>query len=185
MPADDERQLIFQAQQGDARSFRTLVERYMKQAYNLAYSYLSNHDEADDVVQESFVRAYRALHGFRGEAQFPTWLFRIVINVSLNHLSSRKKKDEREVRIADDQMQVSAHGDPTGTTADVREHIERALHELPSMQRAVVIMRHLNGLSTKQVSGILNCSEGTVKTHLYRGLKRMKSLLEFLGGETA
>ncbi|HTY57334.1 MAG TPA: RNA polymerase sigma factor, partial [Bacteroidota bacterium] len=75
--------------------------------------------------------------------------------------------------------------DPSRKTDDVRAHIERALHELPTLQRAVVILRHMDGLSTKQVSRILRCSEGTVKTHLFRGLKKLREKLEFLQEDLA
>jgi len=85
---------------------------------------------------------------------------------------------QRRVPLSDPLVaQVSSSTDPS-VNADLQRHIERALHTLPTLQRAVVILRHMDGLSTKQVSGILNCSEGTVKTHLYRGLRRMQKLLQ-------
>jgi len=165
------------------RAFRLLVESYMRQAYNIAYGVLSNHDDAQDVAQESFVRVFQSLKSFRGDAQFSTWLYRIVMNVSLNHVSRRKTKFEHEARIDDETRLAIAADVVPKYTQDVRAHVERALHELPTLQRSVVILRHLNGLSTKQVSGILRCSEGTVKTHLHRGLKKMRSLLGFLESE--
>jgi RNA polymerase sigma-70 factor (ECF subfamily) len=183
MSAGEERQVIVQAQQGDMDAFRRLVESYMKQAYNIAYGVVNDHDDAQDVAQESFVRIHNSLRSFRGEAQFGTWLYRIVMNVALNHVSRRKKQVEREVRIPE-QLALVVEADTAQHAApDMRGHVERALHELPTLQRSVVILRHLNGLSTKQVSGILQCSEGTVKTHLYRGLRKMRSLLEFLEEE--
>ena len=123
------------------------------------------------------------MKSFRGDAQFSTWLYRIVINVSLNHVSRRKIKFEREAHIDDDARLAIAADVVPKYTQDVRHHVERALHELPTLQRSVVILRHLNGLSTKQVSGILRCSEGTVKTHLHHGLKKMRTLLGFLESE--
>ena len=183
MSADEERQLIIQAQQGDMPAFRLLVESYMKQAYNIAYGVTNDHDEAEDVAQESFVRIYRSMKSFRGDAQFSTWLYRIVMNTSLNHVSRRKRRTEREVRVPEQAMMAVGADMPSHHLPDIQSHLERALHELPTLQRVVVILRHLNGLSTKQVSGILKCSEGTVKTHLHRGLKKMRTLLGFLESE--
>jgi RNA polymerase sigma-70 factor (ECF subfamily) len=154
----------------------------MKQAYHLAYSFVNEHDRAEDVAQEAFIRAYRGLRDFRGEAGFGTWLYRIVTNLSLNHVKRIKAAAEREVRV-DLIPDHPSFEETSGERQDLRENLERALHELPTMQRAVVILRHLDGLSTREVSEILGCSEGTVKTHLFRGLKRLKTLLAFVREE--
>ena len=180
MPAADEQRLIENAKDGNHEAFRQLVERHMKQAYDVAYNFVNDHEQAEDIVQEAFVRAYRSLSSFRGEAGFGTWLYRIVTNLSLNSVAQTKRK----ARYVVDTVDVSSI--PALSTNDLPEahdmalHIERALHELPTLQRAVVILRHMDGLSTRQVSTILRCSEGTVKTHLHRGLKKMKIKLGFL-----
>jgi RNA polymerase sigma-70 factor (ECF subfamily) len=178
-----ESELISRAREGNHAAFRQLAKEHMKKAYNVAFSYVGSHEEAEDVTQEALVRAFRGLQTFREEAGFGTWLHRIVVNLAMN----RMKQNSRRARI-----EVPAnHPDVEGIAAqqglqpddDLRENIERALHELPTLQRAVVILRHLNGLSTRQVSAILQCSEGTVKTHLFRGLKKMRQKLAFLEGE--
>lgn len=153
----------------------------MKQAYNVAFSFVRDHAHAEDVAQEAFIRAYRSLGGFRGEAGFGTWLYRIVTNLALNRVKQRAARMSREVPLK--VAEGVPHSVFEGTDADVRRHIEKALHELPTLQRAVVILRHVEGLSTKQVSEILQCSEGTVKTHLFRGLRRLREKLEFLKTE--
>jgi len=177
MPAPDERQLIELAKAGDHEAFRTLVERYMKQAYVVAIGVVVDHADAQDIVQDAFVKIYHALSTFRGDAEFSTWMYRIVTNMSLNRVKQQRRQAERQVsRNVLETMLAGEVVDPA-ESIDVKTHVERALHELPTLQRAVVILRHLDGLSTRQVSTILKCSEGTVKTHLHRGLKRMKSLL--------
>jgi RNA polymerase sigma-70 factor (ECF subfamily) len=98
----------------------------------------------------------------------------------LNRLKQRKKKQRREVELAIADDEVVSLNAGVANTEDTRAHVERALHELPTLQRAVVMLRHMNGLSTRQVSKILECSEGTVKTHLYRGLKQMRERLQYL-----
>lgn len=193
MPADDERRLILDAQEGSREAFRLLVECYMKQAYNIAYGVVADHDEAEDIAQESFVRVYRSLRSFRGDAGFGTWLYRIVMNHSLNRLRQKKTRERREVpmqtRYTEQPGIDNAAGnpcvaDPSGFwQPDFHAHLERALHRLPTLQRAVVILRHMNGMSTKQVGAILNCSEGTVKTHLHRGLRKMRTMLDYLKAE--
>lgn len=183
MPAADERQLILDVQEGSHDAFRLLVERYMKQAYNVAYGFLHDHDDAEDVAQESFVRVYRSIKTFRGDSEFGTWLYRIVMNLSLNRAQQRKASRVRTAESFEVIENSIQHDSGSAQEPDVRWHIERALHQLPTLQRATVILRHLNGLSTKQVSGVLGCSEGTVKTHLHRGLKKMKTMLYFLNGE--
>jgi RNA polymerase sigma-70 factor (ECF subfamily) len=180
MAAADEQQLIKQAKEGDHDAFRLLMERYIKQVYNVAYRFVGDHDSAEDLTQEAFVKVHTALPSFRGEAEFGTWLHRIVVNIALTKKRLNKIKLEREVRVQEIEHLADKDHHDAVIVQERQAHVERALHELPTLQRAVVILRHLNGLSTKQVGNILQCSEGTVKTHLFRGLKKMKSRLAYL-----
>jgi RNA polymerase sigma-70 factor (ECF subfamily) len=175
-----EQQLILEAKAGSHRAFQSLVERHMRKTYNLAFSFVGDHDSAEDIAQEVFVKVYSALSSFRGEAELGTWIYRIATNLSLNHVKQHKRRAERTVDVMDTAATSLASHDNHAEESDRRAHIERALHELPTLQRAVVILRHLDGLSTRQVSHILKCSEGTVKTHLFRGLKKMRNKLLFL-----
>lgn len=183
MKAADEQQLILRVKEGSHEAFRVLVERYMKVAYNIAYGFVCNHDDSEDVAQESFVRVYESINTFRGDATFNTWLYRIVANLALNRLRQKKKTNYRTMELTDNQTIYSVDNPSDKYQHDIQPILEQALHELPTLQRAVVILRHLNGLSTKQVSSILHCSEGTVKTHLFRGLKKMQSKVSFLKDE--
>ncbi len=176
--------LIDEVRRGSSSAFRALVQTHMRQAYDIAYSILGDHDDADDVAQEAFVNVHRSLGGFRGDADFSTWLFRIVRNCALNTLKQRKRKRRREVELVVADRETITVDAAVHDVDDARAYIERALHELPTLQRAVVMLRHVSGLSTEQVSRILNCSQGTVKTHLHRGLKKMRDKLEFLRDET-
>lgn len=179
-PESGEQQLILEAKAGNHRAFESLVGRHMKKTYNIAFSFVGDHDNAEDIVQEVFVKVYSALASFRGEAELGTWIYRITTNLSLNHVKQHKRKAERSIDVMDAAATHLASHDNHTEESDRRLHIERALHELPTLQRAVVILRHLDGLSTRQVSQILKCSEGTVKTHLFRGLKKMRNKLLFL-----
>lgn len=183
MPAPDERELILRAKEGSDGAFRQLVNLHMKSAYDIAIGFVGDHDDARDVAQDAFVSVHRSLGGFRGDSEFRTWLYRIVTNLSMNKIRSRTSRARFEVHT-DDMIENMAHPESGGAErTDLTAHIERALHELPTLQRAVVLLRHLNGLSTKEVSSILECSEGTVKTHLHRGLKKMRKLLDFVAAE--
>jgi len=184
MPAAGEQQLIREAQDGNRDAYRRLVERYMKQAYNVAYGFVHDHENARDVMQEALVRAYQALPTFRGDAEFGTWLHRIVMNLSLNQIRANSSRSRHEVRI-DDIREPGVTQDAEHEARFLRTHIEQALHELPTLQRSVVILRHMEGLSTRQVSEILQCSEGTVKTHLFRGLKKLRERLRVLQEDAA
>ena len=183
MPLWDEQQLVSLSKNGDHNAYRQLVERNMRQAYNLAYRYVGNHDDAEDVAQDAFVRAYRSLQHFRGDAEFSTWLYRIVTNVALNRVKQLQRTTNHEQPITETAEMTASHDPGALRSFDTSAHLERALHELPTLQRAVVILRHLNGLSTKQVSNILRCSEGTVKTHLHRGISKLRTKLKFLEEE--
>ena len=185
MPAPDERELILRAKEGERDAFRVLVERHMKGAYDIAHHFLGEHEDAQDVAQEAFVRVHRSLGSFRGDAVFGTWLYRIVTNLSMNRIRQKKSRARFEVRTSAEAREVPSPAGSGHEGSDLTGHVERALHELPTLQRAVVMLRHLNGLSTREVSSILNCSEGTVKVHLHRGLKKMKRMLNFIAAEGA
>src|SRR5512140_3578922 len=182
MPAADEQQLITEAKDGSREAFRCLVERYMKQAYTIAYGFVNDHHGAEEIAQDAFVRVYESLSSFRGEASFSTWLYRIVTNLSLNRVTQMKRRREERLDGKHEDM-INETALDVAQNIDLEGHIERALHELPTLQRAVVMLRHMNGLSTREVSQILHCSEGTVKTHLFRGLEKMRQKLQFLRAE--
>jgi RNA polymerase sigma-70 factor (ECF subfamily) len=178
----DESALLSQVRDGNENAFRVLVERHMRHAYNIAYGFVQDHDDADDIAQEAFVKVHRSIASFRGDSSFATWLHRIVANLSLTRVKQRKKEQSRRADVEEaDTMTEPAR--TSEQNSEHRTHIERALHELPTLQRAVVLLRHFEGLSTAQVSKVLSCSEPAVKTHLFRGLKKMKERLSYLEAE--
>ena len=179
MPAADEQHLLQEAKEGSRDAYRRLVERHMRQAYNVAYGFVHDRDTARDILQDALVRAFVALPRFRGDAEFGTWLHRIVMNLSLNYIRSATIRARREVPMTG-ATEPGHDQERERHSREMQIHVERALHELPTLQRAVVTLRHIEGMSTKQVSAILHCSEGTVKTHLSRGLTKLRSKLAFL-----
>lgn len=179
MSADRERQLICEVQEGSHDAFRELVELHMRRVYDVAYGFVNDHDDAEDVTQEVFVKVYHSINAFRLDSGFSTWLYRITANTSLDRVKQRRRARAKVIPM-EQAADHAGSAQPDMDSMDTSAHIERALHELPTLQRAVVILRHMDGFSTRQVSDILRCSEGTVKTHLHRGLKKMRKLLHNL-----
>jgi len=193
-PVDD-RELVTRAQGGDRAAFRTLFERYSRRAYSLAFGVVRNPDDALDVVQDAFIKAHRHLDKFEGQASFYTWLYRIVMNLAIDHL--RKHRRQRPVDFSDatvegDQGSVSDDtllprilgGNPGRALLDkeIRERIAQALDELSDNHRAVLVMRELEGLSYEEMAQAMGCSKGTIMSRLFHARRNMqKRLLDLYG----
>jgi len=165
----EEREWIERARAGDVRAFRRLVERHGDRAYGLAFRMLGSAQEAEEVAQDAFVRAWRALPAFRGESTFTTWLYRIVVRRALDRSATLKSRRARETSLEE----VKGHDwealqpEPAGS-AELSRRLERLLETLSDVQRAVVILYYYEDRSVDEVAGALGIPEGTVKTHLHR-----------------
>jgi RNA polymerase sigma-70 factor (ECF subfamily) len=180
--AAEDQHFLNEAKQGNRQAFGRLVERHMKRTYSVAFRFVNDRQLAEEIVQETFVKAYQSIRTFRGDSEFATWLYRIVINLSLNAAKSRRHRGvslESPVALS---LTAVQNCEEDVVRSDL---IKRALKDLPALQRKVVVLRHLEGHSTREVSRILKCSEGTVKTHLFRGLKKLRLKLGFLREEMA
>jgi len=193
----DDRELVDLARAGDHNAFRLLFERYRRRAYALAYGMLRNSDDALDVVQEAFIKAHRYLDRFEGNSSFYTWMYRIVMNLSIDHI--RKAKRARHVDF-DDALAHHEENAPVGEESllprilgsnphkslarrEVREQISEALETLSENHRAVLIMRELDGLSYEQMAEVMKCSKGTIMSRLFHARRNMqKQLIELMGG---
>ena len=177
---EDDREAIEACQRGDREAFDRLVQRYQRDVYRLCYRYLNNHEDADDVAQEAFLRAYRAIGRFRGESAFSTWLYRIAVNACLNYRAARKPP---AFEVPD------AVPDPRpGAQADVEReersrHVREAVSRLPEKQRATVILKIYHDLTHEEVAGILGSTVGTVKANLFHALANLKKTLGRRAGE--
>ena len=178
--AESDRALIERARSGDDRAFRLLVERYEPRVAATVIGMLGPGDEADDAGQETFIRLYRSLDRFRGEASLATYLTRIAINLSLTALRKRKRIHSRFV------SQELAPGagrleDPKGDLegdlerAEARRRVRAAIDRLSADHRAVVVLRMIEGYSTHEAAEILNVPEGTVMSRLARAMKRLET----------
>jgi RNA polymerase sigma-70 factor (ECF subfamily) len=183
-PGIDERELIQRCIAGDASAFEPLVEKYRQRVWRLAYQVLHDREEAWDVAQEAFVRAFHSLSSFRGQAAFYTWLFRITVNVATDRHRQRgaharafgpeRVTEEEWVRTTPD---PGGGPDQEAARAEQRERIRRGLDALPPKARAIIMLSDVEGLSYREIAEVLNCPIGTVMSRLHNARKRLKGLL--------
>jgi RNA polymerase sigma-70 factor (ECF subfamily) len=164
-PAADETAWIRRAQGGDADAFRLLVERHADAVFETALRIVRSREEAEEAAQDAFVRAWRALDGFRGDARFSTWLYRIVARCALDRAARLRRRRERET--AADAERIEQAPAPERPDTD-RRRLDRALGKLTAVQRAVVTLYYLRDRPVDEVAEVLDLPSGTVKTHLHR-----------------
>lgn len=186
----DDRELVSAAQRGDREAFRVLFERYQRRAYGLAYGVLRSQDDAMDVVQDAFIKAHRYLDKFEGTSSFFTWLYRIVMNLAIDHIRKHRRHqavDFTEAAVSersDDVMEESllpkflgGHPDRALQDKEIRARIEAALGELSANHRAVLIMREVEGLSYEEMADVMGCSKGTIMSRLFHARRNMQRRL--------
>jgi RNA polymerase sigma-70 factor (ECF subfamily) len=168
-------ELLEACRRSDPGAFEELVERTHRQVYTLAYRLVGDRHEAEDVVQEAYLRAYRALPGFRGDARFETWLYRIVANAAMTHLRRRGRFGELLA-----EGHPAALREPEARTAEETlgdAEVKRALAALPEGQRVVVVLKDVYGFSCQEIGDHIGISEGAVKVRLHRARRRLKELI--------
>lgn len=186
--AIDDRELVARAQKGDRDAFRGLFERYSRRAYSLAFGVVRNPDDALDVVQDAFIKAHRHLDKFEGQASFYTWLYRIVMNLAIDHL--RKHRRHKAVDFTDAAVEEGGLGEdsliprivggnPGRALMDkeIRDRIAAALDELSDNHRAVLVMRELEGMSYEEMAQAMGCSKGTIMSRLFHARRNMQKRL--------
>ena len=168
--------LVERAQQGDRRAFDLLVLKYQQKIVNLVMRYVRDPTEALDVSQEAFVKAYRALPGFRGESAFYTWLYRIAINTAKNHLVSLQRKpveydlDAQDPEYAERNIQLRDEETPEGVAMQeqLRSIVEHTIATLPEELRTAIVLREIEGLSYEEIAAAMDCPVGTVRSRIFR-----------------
>lgn len=183
-PGIDERALIQRCIAGDAVAFEPLVEKYRQRVWRLAYQVLHDREEAWDVAQEAFVRAFHSLPSFRGQSAFYTWLFRITVNVATDRHRQRGAQARAfgPERVTEEEWARSTPDpgrgpDQEAARAEQRERIRRALDALPPKARTIIMLSDVEGLSYREIAEVLNCPIGTVMSRLHNARKRLKGLL--------
>jgi RNA polymerase sigma-70 factor (ECF subfamily) len=168
--------LVERVQQGDKRAFDILVLKYQNKIIQLAYRYVHDHDEAMDVAQEAFIKAYKSLGNFRGESAFFTWIYRIAINTAKNHLvASGRRPPKTDLDAQEAEQYEGASGLKEYDTPEhvllrdeLKETIATAINELPDDLRTAITLRELEGLSYEEIAQAMDCPIGTVRSRIFR-----------------
>lgn len=175
-PERDDQALVAAAREGDTEAFAGIVERHRRAVYQVCYRFVNNHEDASDLAQETFVRAWKGLPNFKGEAALSTWLYRIAVNVSLNTVSARRLPTEP---LASDRF-VDRTADVPGDSLRREEReqaVRRAIAELPEKQRATLILRAYHDMSHQEIADVLGSSVGAVKANFFHALANLKKIL--------
>ncbi len=174
--AADDRTLVAACLEGRRDAFDAIVERHQRQVYQLCYRFAGNHEDASDLAQDVFIRAYRGLHSFKGQAAFSTWLYRIGVNVCLNRMGSRAQK-WTTLEIADQPDLRLERADARILRGERAAAVRAAIARLPKKQRAALILRVYHDLPHDEIARIVGTSVGAVKANFFHALANLKKLL--------
>jgi RNA polymerase sigma-70 factor (ECF subfamily) len=182
---------VTRARSGDADAYRILVERHSRSLFRLAFRMTGNQEDAEDVVQESFLRAYRQLAKFDERASFGTWLYRIAANASLDLVRARKRRSENLAPAGDPDAENPvlnlASEDPMpdrmAMSSEVRRRVLDAMNELSPTERTAFVLRHFEGMRMEEVGRILDCHPGAAKHSVFRAVQKLRRSLEPLVSE--
>ena len=173
--SDTDQQLVQRAQRGDLRAFDLLVLKYQGRIAALVSRYVSDAGEVEDVTQEAFIKAYRALGKFRGDSAFYTWLYRIAANAAKNHLVAKGRRPGADATIEDAEgfdesglLSESASPEALAMGGELAEVVEFALNALPDELKAALMLREFDGLSYDDIADVLGCPVGTVRSRIFR-----------------
>jgi RNA polymerase sigma-70 factor (ECF subfamily) len=180
-----DQQLVARVQQGDTRAFDLLVLKYQHKIFGLIGRYVRDADEVQDVAQEAFIKAYKALPNFRGDSAFYTWLYRIAINTAKNYLVSRSRRPPgTDVELEDAQYHESGGGlreleNPENALfgAELKAVVEAAISALPEDLRTAITLREFDGLSYEDIAELMDCPVGTVRSRIFRARESIDAMV--------
>src|SRR5512137_2705979 len=182
----DEMVLVRRAKQGDLAAYDDLVRRYQERIYATIYHMTSNHEDANDLAQETFIKAFQALNSFKGGSSFYTWVYRIAVNKTINFLKQRKHKSQMSL----DDLDFNAEHDPDLVAlvsektprrevnlAELQEKLNAAMQRLSEPHRLVVTLHDVQGLSHEEIAKIMGCNIGTVRSRLFYARQQLQAYL--------
>ena len=183
-------ELVKRVQAGDTGAFDLLVQKYQHKVINLVGRFVSDYAECQDIAQDAFIKAYRAINGFRGDSQFYTWLYRIAANTAKNHLASRARKslgytvDVDDAQHFEGESGLKEYANPENLllTDEIRQTIFTAIEKLPDDLKSAITLREIDGLSYEEIADVMDCPIGTVRSRIFRARdvidKELRPLLE-------
>jgi RNA polymerase sigma-70 factor (ECF subfamily) len=183
---ETDKELVRRVKKGDKQAFDLLFGRYQHKILNLVSRYLRDPEDVQDVTQEAFIKAFRALPRFRGESAFYTWLYRIAINTAKNHIVARSRRppgtdvdvDDAEFMEGTDALKESESPESALARDELKAAIDRAISELPDDLRSAVTLREFDGLSYEQIAQIMDCPVGTVRSRIFRAREAIDRAIE-------
>ena len=184
--ASDESQLVDRARKGDLAAYDELVQRYQQRIYATVYHMTANHEDANDLAQEAFIKAYQALKSFKGGSSFYTWVYRIAVNKTINFLKQRKNRSQMSLNDLDfnaehDPDLVALISDKTprreANLAELQEKLNEAMQKLSEQHRLVVTLHDVQGLSHEEIAKIMECNIGTVRSRLFYARQQLQGYL--------
>lgn len=187
MPWTDE-ELVAKSIGGDADSFNELILRWERPIYALAYRTIGREEDARDVCQDTFLRAFRALPGFRGDAKFSSWLYRIALNLCRDWMRRERRTPVVQAPEDMDLMELAAAAEPSESIEDLVARkdmfrlVEKAMAKLPPEQRTAIVLKEYHGLTFQEIADLVGCPLSTVKTRLYQGLTVLRRELAGTAG---
>src|SRR5207249_2430704 len=182
-------ELVARSISGDADSFNELILRWERPIYALAYRTIGREEDARDVCQETFLRAFRALPGFRGQAKFSSWLYRIALNLCRDWVRRERRTPVVQAPEDVDVMELAAQAEPSESIEelvarhDLSRAVERAMAVLPEEQRTAIVLKEYHGLTFQEIADLVGCPLSTVKTRLYQGLSVLRRELARQSGQ--
>ncbi|MBI1841283.1 MAG: sigma-70 family RNA polymerase sigma factor [Verrucomicrobia bacterium] len=185
-PDPEDSALVQEVLAGNASSFETLVQRYQQRIYGTLYNMTANHDDAADLTQETFIKAFRALKSFKGESSFYTWVYRIAVNRTLNFLKQRKQRSFMSLNDLDgaaeqhpDLVALISHKTPARDAglSELQEKLNAAMLKLSEPHRLVVTLHEIQGLPHEEIAEIMECNVGTVRSRLFYARQQLQAWL--------
>ena len=185
MTREQELTIVRRVQHGDVNAFELLVAAYEKNVFNVALQMLGNREDAQDMAQEAFLKAYNSLSSFRGDSKFSSWLYRIVSNVCLDFKRRQGRRPSSSLTVEDDEgetLELDIADESQSPEALLerkltREAVRRGLQELPDEQRQILLLREIQGMSYEEISEAMGLEEGTVKSRIFRARKKLCAFL--------
>ena len=180
---EQEKVLIKRAQEGDKMAFQEIMKVHGQKMLGLAYKFTKNHQDAEDLYQETFLKIYKNLQTFRFESEFSTWAYRVLANLAYNSFRKQKSNQIADLDDGDRDMWETIPGDKMDNadteiySESLREQIYSAITQLSQKQKTVFIMKYYEGKKIKDIAGVLGTTEGTIKKYLFRAIQKMRQTL--------